>query len=200
MTILDLKSEDNSSTVTCKIRNPHGLSAAASAQIKVLQTNTGGMSSQILSLTIGLIAGLLIFTVLVLIGIFRYRERRKPNGIVKHTDFQELPLNEYERIGSTKSCKYEVNCNSASPNQDEVAYANQTSRNIDEKDRLILTSSTAYEVVQPKKAKTTSKPHKNVEGLEYADLELPSPVDDTVILNPSADEMVMYSEFTASVN
>ena len=200
LTILNLKSADNSSTVTCRIRNPHGLSAAASAKIKVLQTNTGSMSTQVLSLTIGLIAGLLMFTFLVVIGIFRYREKRKRHRMVKTTDFQEVPLNEYERIGSTKSCKYEVNCNGTSPNQEEVTYANQTSKNLDEKDRLILPSSTAYEVVQPKNTKKTAKPHTNVEGLEYADLELPSPVDDTVILNPSADEMVMYSEFTASVN
>ena len=92
-----------------------------------------------------------------------------------------------------------VNQNSPTSN-DQFTYANQPSR---DKDNLIASGSrvgsSAYEVVQPRRAKTP-KAYKNVEGLEYADLELQSPADEAVILNPQADEMVMYTQFKSPAN
>ncbi|XP_072046410.1 uncharacterized protein [Amphiura filiformis] len=198
LTISDLRVADNSSKVTCEIGNPHGLSAIVSAEIQVHQTNNGDSESMTVPLTIGLIAMVLIITIAATVGFFVYREKEKSKN--RNTDIHESGVKEYNRIEST-GCKYEVSAPGSPTSNDQFAYANQGLK--DDKDNLIVSSgprvaSSAYEVVQPKRAKTP-KAYRNVEGLEYADLDLPSPDDEEVILNPQADEVVMYSQFKKGI-
>ena len=191
LTIYDVRMTHNSSRIACQIHNPHGLSATIYAGIIIHPAETRDISA--LPIIIGMIAGSFCIILIVTLGVFLYKYKDKP--VDMHLNGSLKPLtNQYQNVGKS-TVPDEVTYVVAANTHRDPMYINQRSpTTVDERENLLTIS---YEVVHPVSNHSKQgipRIQQNVEGLDYADLQLVSPVDKTAILNPEADDAVTYSQ------